>query len=264
MLNPLDTKQSWLGVQVETDSDKVFSKEQLIKKSEQEDVFVFGFASSWSGVSEKDKSQAPPAKKQRTESAKDAGGTGGGTTESFIQVPWSFMKDFELYFYGTVGLDGAGNSVPLVTDNSGSTSLPWHLFSKGWDNLMNSEMPCMAFVLPQVKKTKSGKADKIKTKQFMSGEASVADPKAKSKAKEDTAGTATTSQQLAEQVLLGKAAKRKAKAKASSKSKKNDQVLSDAIIFIEAPLFLGFLCGVLCGETFYKLSLHAFRSFSLW
>jgi len=248
MLNPVDTKQAWLGIEVDVQEDKVLTKQQLIKKGqgEKDDIFVLGYASSWSSS---DKSDKPAAKKARTtEPDKDASGSAAGNSDpsnlssSFAQVAWNFMEGLELFFYGTVAIEGSGNSVPLVAERHEGQGpfLSWQVFGKGWDTLMASEMPCLAFVVPAVKKGKSGKGDKMKTHQFLKEQGS-SEPSGKSKSAEG--------KDIAEQAVMGKAAvKRKAKRKATTKESKNEQKLSDAITFVEAPLFLGFSCG---GLAFY-------------
>ena len=80
----------------------------------------------------------------------------------------------------------------------------------------------------------------MKTHQFLKEQGS-SEPSGKSKSAEG--------KEIAEQAVMGKAAaKRKAKRKATTKESKNEQKLSDAITFVEAPLFLGFSCG---GLAFY-------------
>ena len=239
MLNPVDSKQAWLGIPVTLGDGKVLSKQELISKSTAETsdtpIFVLGFASSWTQSDKPgEKGDKPPAKKARIESdPKDSGPT---ESNAFLQVPWTFLEGFELFFFGTVGIEGAGNAVPLTStrEAANSPSLPWQIFGKGWDSLVSSEMPCLAFVVPAIKKAKSGKGDKIKATQFLKNAADG------SAADQSKASTSTSNKELADQAVLGKsaAAKRKPKRKPAAKEKKSDQTLSDAIKFVEAPLRL--------------------------
>lgn len=242
MMHPVDNKQNWLGIRVESvKPGDVYSKKDLIQLGEGSGnaaLFVLGYASTWT-MSDSEK---PAAKKQKTEaSSKEGSGPGpSDAANAFIRVPWIFERDFKLFFYATVGIEGGGNSVPLIVEKTGlndAPSLPWQIFGKSWDALNGSEMPCLSFVIPAVKKGKSGKGDKIKTGQFIKdGSAGGGPASASAKAK---ASAANNCKEIADQIILGKPkAKAKTKKKAAPKEKKNDQTLSDAIKFIEAPMFL--------------------------
>lgn len=254
MLDPLDTKSTWIGY--DTSATKSYTKVDLVNMSEKKAVIVSGWASTWKKESgEKDK----PSKKAKIEKAEDgtktqndpnAADTADCGGDIFVQVGWDFLADFELRFFGSVALDGRGDSVPLVGEFSKENStpkLPWQLFGQGWDSLMASEMPSPAFVIKPVSKSaKAGKASKIKTAQ-------ITDPgKGKKSGAVDVAGPScadlsqTAAVALAEEALgMAKASakKKNKKRKASPQKKKNTAVLSDSIQFVEEPLPLGYkLC----------------------
>lgn len=242
MFNVLDSKQTWLGIKVE--GDKIFTKKELLEKGENNTIFVLGFASNWSANAEKASDKANKRLKTQSGDAKPAD-TDAATDQSvFMNVPWDFLKDFQLRFFGTVGLESKGAAVPLVTekDKEMAPSLPWQLFGQGWDSLMGSEMPCLAFIVPLAKmKGKTGKASKIKTVQFLSGSepTSTGGTGTGASASKPTESDACE-EMAAEAMGLSRkgGAKRKPKRKASKDKGTKSQVLSDSITFIEAPLLL--------------------------
>ena len=255
MLDPLDTKSTWIGF--ETSATKSYTKVDLIKMSEKRTVIVSGWASTWVKESgEKDKT-SKKAKIDKTEADTKNGPSAEADTadtadigaDVLVQVGWDFLANFALHFFGSVGLDGRGDSVPLVgefSQGNNTLQLPWQLFGQGWDSLMASEMPSPAFVIkPVPKSAKTGKATKIKTAQITNpgkgrkdGAAEAAGPAA------DLSQTAAVA--LAEEALgMAKASakKKSKKRKASPQKKKTTAMLSDSIEFVEEPLPLGYkLC----------------------
>lgn len=258
MLNPVDSKQAWLGVPVQLggfNGRKVLTKQELLARSqsESEPIFVLGFASSWTQSDKpNEKGEKNPAKRAKIESdpAKDAAAAPAPTeSNAFLRVPWDFMEGFQLFFFGTVGIEGAGNAVPLTStrEAANAPSLPWQIFGKGWDNLQSSEMPCLAFVVPGIRRAKSGKGDKIKATMFMKAAAD-------GDAAENSKASSTSHKDIADQAVLGKSAstKRKPKRKAAAKEKKSDKTLSDTIKFVEAPLRLASASSIFCFCSFFS------------
>ena len=253
MFNVLDQKQTWIGISAEVDSSAVLNKRELLEKSKTTDVpvFVLGFASSWTGP---EKSEQRSNKRQKTDTGPVAkndtdGDHGGGTL--FALVPWNFLNDFKLHFYGSVGLEGRGTSVPVArVKESGGASLPWQIFSGGYDSWMGSEMVCLAWMVPLVKGTKAGK--KVKTGQVIGssskhGKQASTDPAAsteQSGQKDGCSGQAAYEAMAAQAMGLAKGGakgKRKPKKKAAKKENESD-LITDFIQFIEAPLLFGWIC----------------------
>ncbi|CAK9110817.1 unnamed protein product [Durusdinium trenchii] len=269
MFNVLDQKQTWIGISAEVDSSAVLNKRELLEKSKTTDVpvFVLGFASSWTGP---EKSEQRSNKRQKTDTGPVAkndtdGDHGGGTL--FALVPWNFLNDFKLHFYGSVGLEGRGTSVPVArVKESGGASLPWQIFSGGYDSWMGSEMVCLAWMVPLVKGTKAGK--KVKTGQVIGssskhGKQASTDPAAsteQSGQKDGCSGQAAYEAMAAQAMGLAKGGakgKRKPKKKAAKKENESD-LITDFIQFIEAPLLFGWICEAcqLVYDDSEKIKIH--------
>lgn len=236
MFNAVDSKQTWLGIALDSDPDPttLATKQELISKGTPElPVFVFSYASSWVNSGEKNERAA---KRQKTDGNASASvAKSMEEANQFAFVKWDFLQGFHLYFYGNVGLDSKGTCVALVVNKEGPEcpSLPWQISSAGWDSLMNAEMPCLAFTIQPVKASlKAGKGNKIKAGQVTQD---------KTSGKDATQGSSGNCEEFIAQVMgikgSGKAKKR-AKKKAGKKDDKAGQLLSDTVQFIEAPLFL--------------------------